>query len=215
MKTQFFRAPFVGVMAALALSTVVSPLRPAIAQAQNVQIGVVDEVKLGDGFKKFADAMGALMKLKDGLDTKLQAREYLTPDEAKTFDPAIVKGAKPGAPANTALDALVKTGQDRRTEYNGLIGKAVRSPEENTRMTLLASYASTNRVPLGALADQLTQQLRDEDSDTSKQYTDQASTVISQVANDRKLLIVVSKSATLYTLPSVDITDEVLRRLNK
>ncbi len=209
------RAPLLGVLTALALSSAIVPLRPAQAQAQTLQIGVVDEDKLADGFKKYADAVAAIDKRAQDLDAKIPAREFLTLDESKTFDDAILKSVSATAPANPALDNLVKQGLDRRAEYQGLIGKAVRADAENSRMTVLQGYATQNRAALSQLSDQLLQLVRQQQDDTDKQYTDQANSVVAQVATDKKLLMIVRKKALIYSSDTVDVTAEVLNRLNK
>ncbi|RYX83688.1 hypothetical protein EON83_13870 [bacterium] len=210
--SSLFRAPMLGVLAALALSSATVPLRPA--QAQTIQIGVVDEDKLADGFKKYADAVAAIDKRAQELDGKIPAREFMTLDESKTFDDAIIKSVSTPA-ANPAFDALVKQGLDRRAEYQALIGKAVRTPEETARMTVLQGYASQNRAALSQLSDQLLQLVRKQQDDTDKEYTDKANSVVAQVAADKKLLMIVRKKALIYSADSVDVTAEVLNRLNK
>ncbi|BCM93219.1 hypothetical protein IAD21_05107 [Abditibacteriota bacterium] len=212
--SSLLRAPLLGVLTALVLSSTTLPLRPAQAQAQTIQIGVVDEDKLADGFKKYADAVAAIDKRAQDLDSKIPAREFLTLDESKTFDDAIIKSVSATAP-NPALDNLVKQGLDRRAEYQGLIGKAVRSDAENSRMTVLQGYATQNRAALSQLSDQLLQLVRQQQDDTDKKFTDQANSVVAQVATDKKLLMIVRKKALIYSSDAVDVTAEVLNRLNK
>ncbi len=215
MNSRTFRGPLFGVLAALTFSSAVTLVRPSVAQAQAVSIGVVDEDKLADGFKKYADAVAAIDKLAQGLDAKIPAREYLTVEEGKTFDAAIVKSVSLSAPANPAFDTLVKTGLDRRAEYTGLIGKSPRTAEDTTRMTTLQTYATQNRAQLSALSDQLLQLVRVQQDETDKQYTDQANTVVRQVAQDRKFAMIIRKKALIYSSDAVDVTAEVLNRLNK
>lgn len=212
--TRFSRRPFPGVLAALSLCFAVSAVRPTPAHAQAVQIGVVDEDKLADGFKKYANAVAAIDKRAQDLDTKIPAREFLSPDEGKGFDNLIVVAA-PSAAQSTQLDTLVKSGVARRAEYLGLVGKAVRTEAETNRMQVLQTYSTQNQPQLHQLSDQLLQLVRNQQDATDKQYTDQANGVVAQVAQDRKLAMIIRKKALIYSSDAVDVTNEVLGRLNK
>ena len=143
------------------------------------------------------------------------AREFLTVDESKNFDAAVVKVVAVTAPANPGLDALVKTGLDRRAEYQALIGKSPRSADDTARMNVLQGYATANRAALSALSDQLLQLVRQQQDETDKTYTDRANEVVKQVANDRKFAMIIRKKALIYSSDAVDVTAEVLNRLNK
>lgn len=214
-----YRAPLLGVLTALALSGAILSINPVQTQAQtqgqNVQIGVVDEDKLADGYKKYADAVAAIDKRAQDLDKKIPSYEFLTPDEAKTFENAIKASIAPNAPANPALDTMVQQGMDRRATYTLLIGKAVRSTQETADMAKLQGYSSANRVALSQLSEALLQIVRQQQDETDKTYTDNANSVVKQVATDRKLLMIVRKKALIYSADSVDVTAEVLNRLNK
>ena len=209
------RAPLAGALLALSFSGALAAARPTPAHAQAMTIGVVDEDKLADGFKKYADAVAAIDKSAKALDDKIPAREYLTDAEARTFDTLITKSIAPTAPANPALDALVRTGLDRRAKYQGLVGKAVRSDQENADMNVLQGYATQNRAALSALSDQLLQLVRQQQDDTDKTYTNQANSVVAQVAQSRKLSMIIRKKALIYSSDAVDVTAEVLNQLNK
>jgi len=214
--TRTSRRSLLGVLATLSLFSAVSTVapRPAAAQAQVIQIGVVDEDKLAEGYKKYADAVAAIDKRAQDLDAKIPAREFLSPDEGKIFDTLIVKLSL--SPAETTqLDDLVKTGTGRRAEYLGLVGKAVRTDQESTRMTTLQGYSTANGTQLRQISDQLLQVVRTQQDSTDKQYTDQANRVVAQVALDKKLLLIVRKKALIYSADAVDVTNEVLSRLNK
>jgi len=210
------RRPLLGVLAALSLFSAVSTLHPtsAAAQGQTIQIGVVDEDKLADGFKKYADAVAAIDKRAQDLDAKIPAREFLSPDEGRPFDTLIVKTSLSTA-ESAQLEDLVKTGTGRRTEYLGLVGKAVRTDPETTRMQTLQGYSTANGPQLRQLSDQLLQLVRTQQDATDKLYTDRANAVVAQVAQDKKLLMIVRKKALIYSSDAVDVTSEVLGRLNK
>lgn len=214
--TRFSRRPLLGVLAALSLCSAVSVVRPPSAQAQGqaVLIGVVDEDKLADGFKKYANAVAAIDKRAQDLDAKIPAREFLSPDEGKSFD-ALIVVATPSTVQTTQLGALVDTGTTRRKEYLNLVGQAVRTDVQSSRMQVLQNYSTQNQPQLRQLSDQLLQLVRAQQDATDKQYTDQANGVVAQVAQDRKLAMIIRKKALIYSSDAVDVTSEVLGRLNK
>lgn len=215
--TRFSRRPFPGVLAVLTLSATVCFIRLAPAQtpqSPSTQIGVVDEDKLADGFKKYANAVAAIDKRAQDLDLKIQGREFLSADEGKNFDTLILRPT-PSASESTQLDTIAKTGIARRQEYLGLVGKAVRADAESNRMQVLQSYSTQNQPQLRQLSDQLLQLVRTQQDTTDKQYTDQANGVVAQVAQDRKLAMIIRKKALIYSSDAVDVTSEVLNRLNK
>jgi len=213
-RTRFSRGPYLGVLAALSLFSAVSVVRPTPAQAQTMQIGVVDEDKLADGYKKYSAAVAAIDKRAQDLDSKIGSREFLSPDEGRTFDTLIVKPS-PTAAESAQLDALVKTGVARKAEYLGLVGLAVRKDQDTKRMQTLQSYSTQNSAQLQQLSNQLLQLVRTQQDETDKLYTDQANRVVALVAQDRKMLMIVRKKALIYSADAVDVTGEVLNRLNK
>lgn len=212
MKTyRSFVVPFgavLGLVAALSFS-------PLTAQAPaNPGVGVVDEDKLAEGFKKYSDAVGAVDKLAQSLDSKIPAREFLPEAEGKRFD-ALMQKPTPAAADTKELDALVKTGLAGRAEYMALVGKADRSAAENTRMGALQTLMTRNGPALQELSQKLLTMIRTQQETVDKDYTNRANSVVGQVAAEKKLMLIVRKKALVWSADSVDITGEVLARLNK
>lgn len=191
----------------------ISPLAPRAAHAQTMQIGVVDEDKLAEGYKKYKDAVEAIDKRAQSLDGQIPAREYLSDEEGKQFDSLIVVSS-PTTAQSAQLQTIIKTGMDKRAAFMGLIGKSNRTPEETTRMKAMQDQAARNAPSLRTTSDALLAAIRQQQDETDKQYTDRANSVIAQVAADRKFGMVVRKKALVWSLPTIDITEEVLKRLN-
>ena len=190
------------------------PVAPvAHAQALPASVGVVDEEKLADGYKLYQTAIGDLDKRAQGLDAKIPAREYLNDTEGKAFDSIIVLD-KLSPAQQTQLDGLVKTGNDRKAEFLGLIGNASRTPANNTRLKELQDMASKNGPDLQRLSQNLLEAIRKQQDDVDKSYTDKANSVVIQVANEKKLSAVIRKKALVWSADNIDITEEVLKRLN-
>lgn len=193
--------------------TATSVVAPRPAQAQAIAIGVVDEDKLADGYKKYKDAVDAIDKRAQDLDSQIPAREYLSDDEGKQFDALIIK-ASPSAAESASLQTLIKTGMAKRATFMGLVGKSNRTAEETTQMKAMQDQSARNTPALRTTSDGLLAAIRQQQDDTDKTYTDRANSVIAQVAADKKFSVVMRKKALVWSLPSIDITDDVLKRLN-
>ena len=202
-------------MAAFGLASTLSFVPAArVAHAQPAStVGVVDEEKLADGYKQYQTAIGDLDKRAQGLDSKIPAREYLNETEGKAFDSIIVL-SKLSPAQQTQLDGLVKTGTDRKAEFLGLIGKANRTPADDARLKELQDMASKNGPGLQTLSQNLLEAIRKQQDDLDKSYTDKANSVVIQVATEKNLNAVIRKKALVWSKDSIDITDEVLKRLN-
>ena len=185
----------------------------AHAQALPATVGVVDEDKLADSYKAYQTAIADVDKRAQGLDAKIPAREYLNETEGKAFDSVIVLPA-PSPAQQTQLDGLVKTGNDRKAEFLGLIGKSNRTPADNTRLKELQDMATKNGPDLQRLSQNLLEAIRKQQDDVDKSYTDKANSVVQQVAIEKKLVAVLRKKALVWSADNIDITQDVLKRLN-
>jgi Skp family chaperone for outer membrane proteins len=184
---------------------------PARAQTG---VGVVDEDKLADGYVAYKKALDAIDQRAKGVDRQLEARELLSVDEGKRFDDLILKSGRAAADEG-ALQTLVTTGSGRRAEYLALIAKSSRNADEDAKIKKYLEYSRGNDAPLKALSDKLFGQIRDEQEAAEKKFTDQANSIIAEVAKRRKLSMVARKRALVWSDDSVDITNEVIAQLNK
>lgn len=186
----------------------------AQAADDSVKIGILDENKLSDNYTKYQDAMKVIDQKAQDLDEQLKARDLLNADEGAKFDTLIQKSNRT-PDEQTQLDALLKSGNDRRAELLALSGKATRSDDETKRITELQTMLKGNTDAVQKLQDALLKSLLDEKHSTEKLYTDLANKTVIDVAKDKKLTVVLSKSAAVWNMPNVDITDEVIKQLNK
>lgn len=183
------------------------------AQAQNV-VGVVDEDKLADKYTVYKQILEGIDKKAKALDGQLEARELLSPEEGKRFDELIAKSPRLAAEEGE-LAKLIATGTDRRAAYLALIAKSNRTADEETKIKLFLGYSKANDAPLKIISDKLFGKVRDEQDAAEKKYTDQANTVIGEVAKKKGLKVVCRKRALVWNDDAVDITDDVLATLNK
>jgi Skp family chaperone for outer membrane proteins len=184
------------------------------ADKDAVTIGVLDESKLSNGYLKYQDAMKVLDQKAQNLDEQLKSRDLLTADEGTKFDTLIVKKDRT-TDEQTQLDALIKSGNDRLAELLALSGKATRTDAENARIKELQATLKSNSAPKQNLQNTLLKSLLDEKHATEKMYTDLANKTVIDVANDKHITIVLSKDAVVWNAPNIDITEDVLKQLNK
>ena len=179
-----------------------------------VTLGVLDEDQLSNGYIKYQDAMKQIDQKAQDLDQQLKARDLLNADEGAKFDTLMLKSNRT-VDEQTQLDALIKSGNDRRAELLALSGKATRTDAENARITDLQATLKNSSDAVQKLQDALLKVLLDEKHTTEKSYTDFANKTVIEVANAKHLTIVLSKTAVVWSAPSIDITEEVLKVLNK
>lgn len=189
-------------------------MAPMPAQAQALTVGTLDEDKLADDYKSYKTALDEIEARAKGIDSKLEARELLSPDEGKKFDEFIQKSPRTAADEG-ALNALVKTGSDRRAEYLALIAKSNRTADEEAKIKQFLGYSQGNDADLRALSNKLFGAIKAEQEAAEKKYTDQANNIIADVAKKKGLKLVVRKRALVWSDDAVDITKDVLAVLNK
>ena len=198
-----------GVAAACAVGLAFST--PAQAQAG---IGVVDEDVLADKYVSYKKALEDIDKKAKDIDRQLEARELLSTDEGKQFDDLILKSTRSAAEEGQ-LQKLVTTGSGRRAEYLALIAKSPRTADDDAKIKKNLEYSKGNDTVLRGLSDKLFGKIREEQEAAEKKFTDAANSAIGEVAKKRGLKLVARKRALVWNDESVDITNEVLERLNK
>lgn len=180
--------------------------------ADAVTVGVLDETKLGKGYTKYQNEMAENEKRVDVYQAQLNSRRALNDVEGKRFD-VLVKTRT--AAEEGEFQTLVKTGTDRMKAATDLSGQAQRTPEQEAKLKEIQGYMKVNDSAALYLEDYFTGLLRTQDDTTTKKYLDVADEMVKKVAVDKKLTLVLRKDAVVWYATAVDITDEVLSRLNK
>ncbi len=222
MRTNYLRRPArlalrFGV-AALALGAPLavpgSPLmRAAQAQAAPV-IGVVDGEKINNNFPKLKAALDAIEKRKQTLRAQLDGRVFLAEADTKAFDALILKPNRT-ADDEAQLAALAQKGNARRDEYNALVAKATKSADDTARIKAIEDESQKTAPTLQSVIDTVDQTVVKQEQDTEDQFRAQIVQAVEQVANKRKLVVVVGKQAVAWSSATVEITDDVVAILNK
>lgn len=202
-----------GVTTALLASLALSTVAPATAQAQAPTFGVVDEDKLADGYKTYKAAVEAVDKREQDLIAKLRAREFLTAEQGKIFDTTVVK-EKPTEPEKKSLEDVVKIGLDKSADYITLNGKENRTDVDKARLKALSDLSTQNATAIRQLPPTLAEMIRQQQNSVDKLYTDNANSVIKQVATDKKLTVIFRSQSLAWWASAVDVTEDVLKRLN-
>ena len=218
MKNLIIQKTLGGLLFLSAVPVIAPTLTPApllsVAHAQEATIGVVDGVKVSDSFTKLKTALETIDKRKNTLRSQLDARVFMTEANTKRFDELIVKATL--TPQETdELAGLVTNGTKRRTDYNALIGKTTRSDEENKAIKDIEAETQRTASTFQAILDQVDQAVTKQEVDTEEQYRVQIIKVVEDVAKEKNLVVVVGKQAVAWNAGSVEITDEVIKRLNK
>lgn len=184
------------------------------AWAQAPSLGIIDEDKLAQGYTRYRQALLSLDEQAQAMDARLVAREFLEGEPGKRFDALILKEKRSKA-EDTEMDNLVKSGQGKRAEQLGLIGKVDRSAADNQKLENLNGLSQINASRMQTLSDKLFEIYKARQNKVDDENTNKANSVIQQVAGDRKLALVWRKRAVIWNASALDITDEVLKRLNK
>lgn len=176
-------------------------------------IGVVDEDKLGEKYTAYRTEIEKLDKKAQGIDDQLAAREFMSDAQGTTFDTLAIKATRTPA-EETQFQGLLKAGIDLRTQYMALLPKATRTDAETKLVKSTEDQVRANAAKSRALSDQLYSDLKKQQEDIDKTFTDKANNVIGQVAADKKMLAVLRQRVVIWNAPATDITDEVVKRLN-
>lgn len=222
MKTNYLRRParlaLRFSLAALALGApVVLPGSPLsrVAQAQAAPIvGVVDGEKINNNFPKLKAALEVIEKRKQTLRSQLDGRVFLAEADTKAFDALILKANRSGDEEGQ-LSALAKKGTARRDEYNSLVAKANKSAEDTARIKAIEDESQKTAPSLQGVIEQVDAAVVKQEQETEDQFRAQIVQAVEAIANEKKLLVVVGKQAVAWSSATVEITDEVVARLNK
>lgn len=205
-------------LAVLALGApIVLPGSPLVhvAQAQAAPIiGVVDGEKINSNFPKLKAALEGIEKRKQTLRSQLDGRVFLAEADTKTFDALILKANRSEAEEGQ-LSALAKKGAARRDEYNALFAKATKSAADTTRIKAIEDESQKTAPTLQRVIEQVDASVVKQEQETEDRFRAQIVQAVEQIAQEKKLLVVVGKQAVAWSSATVEITDEVVARLNK
>lgn len=212
-KNQWF-SPQVLLLACALAGAGLSQVAPAHAADNGITVGILDESRLGEGYTKYRNEVDALNKRAADLDAQLDAREVMNEADGKRFDALITKKPRTTMEDNELL-ALVKIGSERRKERDTLVAQAARTPDQEARLKAMQDNMKANAISVRRMEDDLFQGLKVDEEETDKKYIGIANEMVQKLAQEKKLTMVFRKGAVVWFSPAIDLTDEVLARLNR
>lgn len=201
-------------LAALCATTWMSVATPRVmAQPAAVSIGIVDDEMVSDQYVKYNAAFDDLKKQGDSIEEYANTRALLKDDEGTAFEPLVLKSA-PTSEETEKIKAFTKIANDRRAEYTTLNGKVEKKADDTKRINELNELFKGNGTKSDALYQKLRADLDKRVNDSRKLYSDNVKKAVADIAKAKKLTVVVMASSVMWNAPSIEITQDVLKKLN-
>jgi len=183
--------------------------------------GTVDVEKAFDNYEKKQQLDQELVKFVDQLDQKLAMRRdnrLLTPAEFDQLAGLKAK-EKPTADDTKKIEELIASSKQREQELQALQQKPDTTEAEKTRLKELTDQGNKNDQLLKDEIGKYQEEITNRQIELSRQIMQEVEAAVASVAKEKGLTLVFNKSAAgepgLIIYSNVDITDEVLKKLNK
>lgn len=182
--------------------------------------GTVDVEKAFDDYDKKKQLDEELRALADGLKLKLELRNESKLLTAAEFDQLAELKAKatPGEADKKKIDELLATARQREQELQTLQQKQDTSTAEKARLKELTEQATKAEITLREDAAKYQNEVANRQIELSRQVMEDIEAAVAEIAKAKGLTLVFNKSVGepgLIIYSSLDITDEVLKKLNK
>jgi Skp family chaperone for outer membrane proteins len=201
-------------LAAMCATTWMGAAPPRVmAQSAAVTIGVVDDEMVSEKYVKYNSAFDALKARGETIEEYANTRALLKNDEATNFEPLVLKSTLTNEDTDK-IKTFTKTANDRRAEYTTLNGKVEKTADDTKRIAELNELFKSNGTKSDALYQKLRVDLDKRVTDSRKLYSDNVKKAVGDVAKDKKLTLVVMASSVMWNAPSIEITQDVLKKLN-
>ncbi len=206
-------------VAAVAIILSIFMVAPALAADAQV-FATVDIEKAFNDYTKKQDLDKQIMTDLQGLQSKLELRkthEMLSSAEFEELATLKAK-VKPTDAEKKRTEELEGASTARAQELQTLRQKTTPTDEEKNRMAALQSQVTQTGTELKDAAKQADTDWQKKRYDLSKQVMDDVQTQVAAVAKAKGITMVFNKSVgetVLVVFSANDITDEVLKKLNK
>lgn len=206
-----------GALLAIALAI---PVLAAEKPASGLVFGTADADVLFRDYAKRQQLYSELDALKAKLEGQLELRNsnrLLTDDEFKQLADLQAKPQKTDA-EQKKIDELLATSKQRDQDLQALQQKADATDADKGQRTELENRLKTVQAGLQDNKTKFEDELNKRLIETNKQVTEDIETAVSAVAKEKGLAVVFNKSfgaAQFVLYSSVDITPDVLKKLNK
>jgi len=213
-----------GVLAALVLALILGvsagSALAADAKAAGPQFGTVDVERAFNEYEKKKQLDEQLMTSAEQARQKLELRStnrLLTADEFKQLADLRTKPKQDDADKKK-IDEILALSKQREQELQTLQQKQDSTDAEKARLKELQDQLNGSDASLKEDTSKYQTELRTQQVDLSRQVMQEVEVAVAAIAKDKGLSLVFNKSAGepgLVIYSSMDITDEVLKRLNK
>lgn len=215
MKSRITRSLLALGAAAFVLSAATSrPVQAAPAGGMPV-FGSVDIGKVQSASNKKAKYDTELRALADRLDYAFKqqtASLMLSASDESELGVLLSKTSRSEAD-KTRISELQEKSTAAAKEYTDLQQKQSPTPADTSRMAALAGEYAANQAAAQKIGDQYQTQIKALNEKDAAEFTQSVKEAISAVARQQGLTVVFDSSLAVYT--SNDITDEVVKRINK
>ena len=215
MKSRISHNLFVLGAATLALASLAARPAHAAPSAGVPVFASVDINKIQSQSTKKAKYDADLHALADRLDYafKQQAASImLTPEDQNELGTLLAK-ANPTEGDRTRIAALQTQAANAAKQYTDLQQKQNPTPADTSQIATLASQYKAGQDALQKISDQYQNQLKTLNEKDATEFTVDVKEAIAAVAKQQGITVVFDSSVAVYT--SNDITDEVVKRINK
>lgn len=189
------------------------------ASAQKVPpavCGIVDEDRLQQQYKQFQEDLKALQAFQADLRQKIKERVLLTEDEWQELDTLESKAEKDlDAKQKERLAALRKMSGDRDKELTELQGIAEPNDAQKKRRQELENIGRTIRRKWENYVRVADKSATDRKNELQDKLSQTVRDAVVQIATQRGLNLVIEKKRTIWSEKALDITEEVIKKLNE
>ena len=189
---------------------------PQAAKADSL-FGSVDVAKIQSGYVKLQDMQTKIKQVGDDLNRRFkiqQGYDMLTLDEQQQLEALLAKQTRSETENQKVSELENKSSHDSQT----LAALQQKPPAQLTeadkgQLTALTSQHQAGTQALQSVSDEYQDQFNAQQTKIQGEFTDQVKAAIAAVAKEKNLAVVFDSNVAIYT--TNDITDDVLKRLNK
>jgi Skp family chaperone for outer membrane proteins len=181
-----------------------------------IAVGVVDMSRVMNEAKTVSALQTELKDMRDAQQKTLDnlyAGRLLNPDERTELE-TLQKTASPSATQTARITELTKLSDTREEELKRLSRLEKPTDADRARITELSNWLDKQNQRATQLREQYDNDTQQKVSDINQRAMDSVLGAVKAVAQDQGLALVVEKQAVLFSIDSLDMTDEVLNRLN-
>jgi Skp family chaperone for outer membrane proteins len=179
--------------------------------------GSVDVNKLQSGYNKLSDIKSRVKQIGDDFSARLKTQanyDMLSLDEQRQLGALLGR-----TPASDQEKATIGSLENKSSHDSQELATLQQKPaaqltdSDKARLTALTTEHQNGQQALQQISDEYQNDFNAQQEKISSDLTDQLRAAIAQVAKERGLAVVFDSSVAIYS--ANDITDDVLKRLNK